>query len=81
MLKIISIFYNITQMNSIYDSICKNATYLNREDRLEILKIVGRYDKDAIKRFSDGSRIILNKLPEQTVKDIYNFIQRRLKLI
>jgi hypothetical protein len=60
--------------------ICDEVIHLTRDDKLIILKILKRHDSGKVKRFPDGTRIILNKVPDDVIKTIYNFIKRRLNL-
>jgi len=69
----------LARMNDKYQFICDNVIYLSKDDKLELLKIIKRHDGLLLKKFSDGTRIILNKLPDEVVKSIYNLIQYKLK--
>ena len=60
--------------------IVSESSNLDREDRIEILNIVKRYDIKFIKEKRDGSRVRLDRLPEDAVMQIYDFVRRRIEI-
>lgn len=66
-------------MNAEVDFILSESPNLDYEDRIEILVIVKQYGTENIIERKDGSRIRLNKLPDEAVAQIYDFMRRRLE--
>jgi len=60
-------------------SIVQDALNLDKENRVHVAKIIYRHNQELIHMKADGCRIILNKLPEEVINEIYNFIQYKLK--
>jgi hypothetical protein len=60
--------------------ICDEVIHLSKEEKIFILKILKRHDSGKVKKFPDGTRIILNKVPDDVIKSIYDFVKRRLNL-
>ena len=54
----------------------KNLTVL---DRIEILVIVRQYGENYIIEKKDGCRIQLNKLPQDAILRIYDYMRRKLE--
>jgi len=68
-------------MDAEMNFILSESPNLDYEDRIEILIIVKQYGTENIIERKDGSRIRLNKLPEEAVIQIYNFMKRRLEAV
>jgi hypothetical protein len=51
------------------------------DDKLQIMKMVKRFDQSKIQRFSDGSRVNLSRLPDYLIKQMYEYVRRRFNLI
>jgi len=60
--------------------ICSEVVNLSDEDKKTLMIMVKRHDAHLLKRFPDGTRIVLNKLPPKVVENMYNFVKRRLNL-
>lgn len=60
-------------------SIVQDALNLDRDNRVLIAKMIYRHNPDLIFVKADGCRIILNKLSKEVVREIYNFIQYKIK--
>lgn len=59
--------------------ICANTKNVNREDRVEIgIAFVRSGLKSHLKESSDGCRINLNNIPEQSINNVYNILQHKL---
>jgi hypothetical protein len=67
-------------MNLEKEIICSEISYLSREDKITILSIVKKYDRNKIQNFPDGSRIDLDSLPDWIINAIYCKIKYILKL-
>lgn len=59
--------------------ICSEVLHLTQSDKIKILSIVMRYDKNLVKSFKDGSRINLEKLPENIIVNIYDYIHYKVE--
>jgi hypothetical protein len=64
-------------MDSIKEFICYEAVDLPREYALDILKLVKRHSPNAIQKFPDGTRINLDKLPDNINRQIYEYIKHK----
>jgi hypothetical protein len=60
--------------------IINEIMFLSIEDKIEILKIVNRADPSQIYKCSDGTRIRLNNLSDDVIKNIYTFVKHKLNL-
>lgn len=60
-------------------SIVQNAPNLNLENRKAVAKIIYRHDPKVLFFKIDGSRCILNNLPEEVINEMYNFIENKLR--
>ncbi len=60
--------------------IISESSNLDNDDRVEILMIVKRYDVKYVIEKKDGCRVRLDKLPEDAVMQIYDFMRRRLEI-
>jgi hypothetical protein len=60
--------------------ICAEAVNLSKEDKRAIIRIVKKHDKEKAKRVGGGTRIVLDYLPDNVVKDIYTLIRVKLEL-
>lgn len=60
--------------------ICSEANNISRDEKIQILSIIKQYNPDKIQRFSDGSRIDLDSLPENIISQIYSKIKYILNL-
>lgn len=60
--------------------ICGEMSSLTKDQRIEILKCIKNYNSAVIQRFSDGSRIDLDNLPDTVVLVLYNKIKYFLKI-
>lgn len=67
-------------MNLEKEIICSEIINLSKQDRIQILTMIKRYDRNKVKEFSDGSRIYLNLLPDQLINSIYLKIKYILNL-
>lgn len=67
-------------MNAYYDIICSEIIHLTRADKIAILKIIKRNDSVKLHRYPDGTRVILNQVPDNVVKMIYEFMKHKLNL-
>lgn len=67
-------------MNPEKEIICSEINNLSRDDQIKILTIIKQYDKTKIQKFSDGSRVDLDVLPESLIRDIYLMIKNILNL-
>lgn len=65
-------------MDSYYEFIKDEVIHISKSDKDEIMKMVKRYDPKKIISFPDGSRIRLDRLPEDLVKKIYDFIKHKI---
>jgi hypothetical protein len=59
-------------------SIVQDVLNLGREDRVHVAKMIYRHNPDLIYMKPDGCRVILNKLNEELINKIHNFIQYKL---
>ena len=60
-------------------SIVRDALNLDRENRKQVMLMIRRHNSSAVNFKADGCRIILNKLPEELIREIYNFIQYKIQ--
>lgn len=60
--------------------ICGEINQLDKAGRIQILTIIKNYDPSKIQRFADGSRINLDKLPDEVITTIYTKIKYILDL-
>jgi len=60
--------------------ICAEAIHLSHEDKIHVLKMIKRYDPQLLNRFPDGTRILLNKLPDTMNQAIYDYINHKLNI-
>lgn len=60
--------------------ITTEAVNLNKEDKQAIIRIVKRHNKDEAKRVGAGTRIVLDSLPDNVIRDIFNLMRERLGL-
>lgn len=60
--------------------ICVEILNLTRDDKIQILSIIKKHNKDKIQKFSDGSRIDLDVLPDHLIESIYSKIKYILNL-
>lgn len=60
-------------------SIVRDAINLDKDDKIQVMLMVRRYDSKLINFNVDGCRIILNRLPEEVIKEIHNFIKYKLQ--
>jgi hypothetical protein len=51
---------------------------MSPEDAKRIMQMIHRYNPDVLNFKQDGCRIILNKLPDKLINEIYNFIQYKI---
>lgn len=56
------------------------AGELSDDEKKTILQIIKRHDSKLILTYADGSRIILDKLPDNIIGQIYNFMQHKLNI-
>ena len=60
--------------------LCLEVPNLSRQDKINIMTIIKRHDQSKIQRFSDGSRIDLDSLPDELIMMLYSKIKYILKL-
>jgi len=60
--------------------ICSEISNLSKSDKINIMSIIKNYDISKIRKFSDGSRIDLDSLPDTIIKSIYLKIKYILNL-
>jgi hypothetical protein len=60
-------------------SIVRDAINLNKEDRVQVMLMIRRHNSNLPNFQVDGCRIILNKLPEELINKIFNFIQYKIQ--
>lgn len=60
--------------------ICSEISNLDKNGKIQILTIIKDYDADLIQKFSDGSRVDLNLLPDEVITSIYSKIKYILNL-
>lgn len=60
-------------------SIVQDAPNLDKDSRVTVAKIIYRHDPNLLFFKIDGSRCILNNLPENVINEIYNFIENKLR--
>lgn len=76
----VEIIFFTTMTEIRMQAITQDALNLDKENRILVAKIIYRYNPDLVYIKADGCRTILNKLPEEVINEIYNFIQYKLKL-
>jgi hypothetical protein len=67
-------------MDSIKRTIVAEGRNLTDADKREIIRKVKQTNPETLKSSRNGTHIILNKLPDSVVTDIYDFIRKRLNL-
>lgn len=70
--------FQIYKMNLEKEFIKNEASNLPIDDRLIILQIIAKHDIELIQTFPDGSRINLDRLPENVILLLYNRIKYML---
>jgi hypothetical protein len=62
------------------DIICHEIVHLEREAKIQIIKIIKQHDASKLTRLNDGTAVNLDKLPSEVINSIYTFIKHKLNL-